>query len=609
MTIGTTSVAGNLVISDGSSNTATIKVGALAGNYDYTIPVTTANDTFCLVTLANCSGVATVGTYSTTNTSATGATISGSTITFQDASATAPGMVGTGAQTFAGNKTFTGELKVSKSSSSVSTALLQVEQTGSGDTTIELKNAAGSSYYLGMDQSAGGLFRIGSSTSARVSNTVGTTVSGGSSIPNVSSQIIAKKVTTGPSVSGSLSSIAVYLSAVDGTNPGVKVGLYSHDSGNDRPNALIAGLDASSTATVGWNTLPISATISASTTYWIAINLEGGGSSVSYTFCGSCGGASASYYPMTYSNTWPSTLGAPNSTGDSEDYSFYMNVASGSVTDTFAGTKLFAISDTGETTLQNSVNSGSAFEILNASGTSLFFADTSSSRIRIGSPVADAVGVVFVLDTKNTAGDPTGVVGGMYYNSSLSKFRCYEGASWRNCSTSAPVNISTATQAVTAGADTYLAGSVVPILGGLQGPTSGSQNGTMITWKVTMSKTAAGTAASTFTLRAGTNGTTADTARCTNFSTGTATAAADWAEVTITAYATAGGSAATLNCSGTLRHNLATTGFSNAIGVQAYSTAASFDSTPAGTKMGLSFNAGTSSVITIQKVEVSVTNL
>ena len=124
-----------------------------------------------------------------------------------------------------------------------------------------------------------------------------------------------------------------------------------------------------------------------------------------------------------------------------------------------------------------------------------------------------------------------------------------------------------------------------------------------------MSKTAAGTAASTFTIRFGTAGTTADTARCTAFSTGTATANADWAKVTITVYATAGGASTALNCSATLAHGLAITGFSNAGGVQAFSTQAAFTTQTAGTKAGLSFNAGTSSVITIQKVDVEAFNL
>jgi|GEM_PF-286374 len=52
--LGNSTTAGKLNISDGSSNTGTIVIGALAGNYTYTIPTTTANDTFCLVTLNNC---------------------------------------------------------------------------------------------------------------------------------------------------------------------------------------------------------------------------------------------------------------------------------------------------------------------------------------------------------------------------------------------------------------------------------------------------------------------------------------------------------------------------------------------------------------------------
>ncbi|MDO8335653.1 MAG: right-handed parallel beta-helix repeat-containing protein, partial [Candidatus Saccharibacteria bacterium] len=55
-TLGTNAQAGSLVISDGSSNYGTIAVNATAGNYTYTIPTTTANDTFCLLSLSNCAG-------------------------------------------------------------------------------------------------------------------------------------------------------------------------------------------------------------------------------------------------------------------------------------------------------------------------------------------------------------------------------------------------------------------------------------------------------------------------------------------------------------------------------------------------------------------------
>ena len=54
-------------------------------------------------------GITTVGTFSG-SAQTDGATISGSTITFGPASATVPGMVGTSAQSWAGNKTFTGRV-------------------------------------------------------------------------------------------------------------------------------------------------------------------------------------------------------------------------------------------------------------------------------------------------------------------------------------------------------------------------------------------------------------------------------------------------------------------------------------------------------------------
>lgn len=115
LTLGTASVAGSLVISDGSSNIGTIAMAPTAGNYTYTIPVTTANDTFCLQTLANCGaggGVSTVGALDGGTANATGASIVDSTFYLQSASASFAGLINTTTQTFAGNKTFNGTLAV-----------------------------------------------------------------------------------------------------------------------------------------------------------------------------------------------------------------------------------------------------------------------------------------------------------------------------------------------------------------------------------------------------------------------------------------------------------------------------------------------------------------
>lgn len=57
--------------------------------------------------------------------------------------------------------------------------------------------------------------------------------------------------------------------------------------------------------------------------------------------------------------------------------------------------------------------------------------DTMGSVVSIGT--VDTTGTVFVLDTKTTSGDPTGVAGAMYYNSSLNKFRCYQVSAWTDC--------------------------------------------------------------------------------------------------------------------------------------------------------------------------------
>lgn len=58
LALGTPAQAGTILLSDGSSSTITFKTAtqAAATNYDLTVPAITANDTFCLVTLANCAG-------------------------------------------------------------------------------------------------------------------------------------------------------------------------------------------------------------------------------------------------------------------------------------------------------------------------------------------------------------------------------------------------------------------------------------------------------------------------------------------------------------------------------------------------------------------------
>jgi hypothetical protein len=94
---------------------------------------------------------------------------------------------------------------------------------------------------------------------------------------------------------------------------------------------------------------------------------------------------------------------------------------------------LFGVGPTGAAAFKNSTDSTTAFRVLNASAVPQFVVDTTNSRVYIGNPTADATGALLVLDTKNTSGDPTGVNGGMYYNSNAQRFRCYEDSGWTDC--------------------------------------------------------------------------------------------------------------------------------------------------------------------------------
>ena len=82
---------------------------------------------------------------------------------------------------------------------------------------------------------------------------------------------------------------------------------------------------------------------------------------------------------------------------------------------------------------QSSNDSTTAFQIQNASATSLFTVDTSAARLYVGPTAGDTVGTLLVLGNKTNAGDPTGVEGAMYYNSSMKQVRCYIDSIWQPC--------------------------------------------------------------------------------------------------------------------------------------------------------------------------------
>lgn len=309
---------------------------------------------------------------------------------------------------------------------------------------------------------------------------------------------------------------------------------------------------------------------------------------------------STNYAPISGSTNYAPISGSANyiqnQTASAQSAGFNI---SGNGTIGGTGTVTGAFTNNGAATFYNSTNSAAAFTIQTSTAAKLFVADTTNSRIYVGNPSGDANTVVLVLDN-STATEAASVNGAMYYNSTNNKFRCYEGSAWKSC---IPIsNASTADQSVSAASTAYLTGSMITV------PTGGLRVGTTFTWRITMSKTAAGTAANTLAVYVGTNGTTSDTSRL-SFSTGTGTNVVDTAVVTIAATVRAVSSSATWAGNMQLTHNLAATGFSTLPTLASNVTSGTFNDTTSGLKVGVVLTTAASTVITVQQVQATTTNL
>jgi hypothetical protein len=167
-------------------------------------------------------------------------------------------------------------------------------------------------------------------------------------------------------------------------------------------------------------------------------------------------------------------------------------------------------------------------------------------------------------------------------------------------------NSNTATQAVTAATLTKINGSELAVPTGAQ-----IQVGTIFQWQIVATKTAAGTAARTFFVRLGTNGTTADTAIAT-FTSPAGTAVADTAYIEIIAICVSiASNVATFEVSFTLSHNLSATGWA-LTGNQVISpptSTATLNISTAGLIMSVSLTTGASEAPTIRQVFAQAFNV
>jgi hypothetical protein len=165
-------------------------------------------------------------------------------------------------------------------------------------------------------------------------------------------------------------------------------------------------------------------------------------------------------------------------------------------------------------------------------------------------------------------------------------------------------NASVSTPAAGFAVDTYLAGSGVAIPAGLLKATSKYR------CRFTVTKTAAGTAAPIISVRFGTVGSIADAARCTlTFALQTAAIDEGVFDVEVVFRTVGAGTTAVLQAVGTLAHRLSVTGLSVDVTGVKFSTSAGFDSTVAGSIIGLSVNGGLSAAWTVAVVSAELVNL
>lgn len=114
---------------------------------------------------------------------------------------------------------------------------------------------------------------------------------------------------------------------------------------------------------------------------------------------------------------------------------------------TLAGGSPTGGGSSGVVLVRNPANSTNGFQIQNATSAIQLLVNTTNGRIHVGDPANDTVAVLFVIDSYNTAGDPsTGVNGATYYNSNEHRYRCYRGINgtagegkWEDCGT-APID-------------------------------------------------------------------------------------------------------------------------------------------------------------------------
>jgi hypothetical protein len=118
------------------------------------------------------------------------------------------------------------------------------------------------------------------------------------------------------------------------------------------------------------------------------------------------------------------------------------NNSSNFATNINTGTSTGAVSIGNSAAGALSLTTGAAFTLAGGAASTIYTtvgnisfqpAGAGTGNVVIGTGSGTGTPDLFVLDQKNTVGDPSIFAGGMYYNSNMAKFRCGENGAWKDC--------------------------------------------------------------------------------------------------------------------------------------------------------------------------------
>ena len=156
------------------------------------------------------------------------------------------------------------------------------------------------------------------------SSTLGLTTVGSTQDSYDANDLTASQIVTG-SQAETVQSLSAYVGAV-GSSPTNQYALAIYTDANGSPGTLLAQSSTGTLKANSWNTLPVSASLSAHTAYWLVYNANGSNGSVNNlyynTVSGNVGAYSNAAQPF---GSWPSSFGSASVGG--WQFSLYATVS------------------------------------------------------------------------------------------------------------------------------------------------------------------------------------------------------------------------------------------------------------------------------------------